>query len=82
MLRDEIEKKTIKKGSKKITIKKMRNKIEKQNEIKCWEMKLKKKIKKNIQSKTNCNKKNEDQILYKNIMNSNVKGWNWKTKIN
>jgi hypothetical protein len=35
MLRDEIKKKTIKKGSKKITIKKIRNKIEKQNEIKC-----------------------------------------------
>jgi hypothetical protein len=34
MLRDEIEKK-IKKRSKKITIKKMMNKIEKQNEIKC-----------------------------------------------
>jgi len=35
---------------------------------------IKKKIKKNIQNKTNSNKKNEDQILYKNIMNSNVKG--------
>jgi hypothetical protein len=30
-----LKKKTIKKGSKIITIKKMRNKIEKQNEIKC-----------------------------------------------
>jgi hypothetical protein len=35
MLRDEIEKKTIKKRSKKITINKIINKIEKQNEIKC-----------------------------------------------
>ena len=59
----------------------MRNKTEKRNEIKCWEMKLKK-IKKNIQNKTSSNKKNEDQILYKNIMNSNVKRWNWKIKIN
>ena len=29
---------------------------------------IEKKIKKNIQNKTNSNKKNEDQILYKNIM--------------
>jgi hypothetical protein len=45
-------------------------------------MKLKKKsIKKRLKNKINSNKKNKDQVWYKNKMKLNDEGWNWKKKL-
>lgn len=45
-------------------------------------MKLKEKInyENDKKEKANNNKKNEDQVLYKNQIKLNVEGWNWRKK--
>jgi len=52
--------------------------------IKCLWMKLKEKInyENDKKEEANNNKKNKDQVLYKNQIKLNVERWNWRKKIN